>query len=87
MYVGIYRSTHTGHIEFDQTVLQPGNNSEGWRIIAVAETKLGVELKRVNPDQYNVWYMTVGEAEYTAQQVLEGDAGRIIVWHRGMGAN
>ena len=67
MFVGIYRSMHTGEIEFDNGIHQGRRGSEGWEIVAVADMRADGEV-----------------GEFTAQQVLEGDAGAILVWHRAM---
>lgn len=83
MFVAIYKSRHTGEIEFDETIHRFNKGREGWDIIAVAIFKAD-QVSTTDPDQAHTYHAKMPTGNFTAREVLEGEAGPILVWHRAM---
>ena len=86
MFVAIYKSKHTGEIEFDETIHRFNKGREGWDIIAVADLTAG-EVSVTDPDQAHTYRAKMPTGNFTAHEVLEGEAGPMLVWHRAMSAD
>ena len=87
MYTGIYRcadpNADGSKIIFDKSLGLTPHNNRPWELVAVARIPEGASFQ-AHKDASTTHFLVVNSEPVSAMDIPLGEAGPLIVWHRGV---